>query len=66
MLNEAQIKWVEKQKAILKRFYEEHRPLQDIHYEKGVDMVEKMVASAKGNVEVRSELFSVMEMFEKG
>lgn len=64
-MNEAQKKWTEEKCNNLQEYFNQHWPLSDAQWESVADYIEKVVNLAKGNAEVRSALFDVVEVYQR-
>lgn len=64
-MNEEQKKWTQSKCDGLKQYMDQHFPLSDEQWESVADYIEKVVNLAKGNTEVRSALFDLIEPYQK-
>lgn len=64
-MNEKQIDWTLNKCNELKDYMESHWPLSEEQWESVADYIEKVVNLAKGNEEVRSALFDLIEPYQK-
>lgn len=64
-MNDKQRQWTQSKCDELKRYMDQHFPLSDEQWESVADYIEKVVNLAKGNVEVRSALFDVVEIYQR-
>lgn len=64
-MNEKQKNWIENHCNELKTYLSSHVNLTDNEFAAAVGYVEVVVSLAKGNAEVRSALFDVLEEFDR-
>lgn len=64
-MNEEQKKWTQSKCDGLKQYMDQYLPLSEEQWESVADYIEKVVNLAKGNTEVRSALFDLIEPYQK-
>lgn len=64
-MNEKQQEWTKDKCNRLKQYLEQENPASDEQWDSVVDYIEKIVKLAKGNTEVRSALFDVIDSYQK-
>ncbi len=64
-MNKKQQEWTKDKCDYLKQYLEKQNPLSEEQWDSVVDYIEKIVELAKGNEEVRSALFDVIEFYQK-
>ena len=63
-MNEKQQKWINGKIEFMKMRIETNWPLSDEQWDSVADYIEKVVNLSKGNAEVRSALFDVIEPYQ--